>query len=537
MKTTKMNSYRAVSLMGVLASIATPAFALTPLTPNKPVLTASPSSASATTPTAKKQATIHKSAVVSPLQGYLNTRHGFDPHILTKEEASQSMVKGITPEDQIMTRRKGVATPHELIKQSGVAREGTKNDPIQLFPAQPLGFMPYLDGVYVFGNTCTQPGAWIDEDMLSTGAQKIKKSLSKIGVSYFLQHGFSYTNVARGLPDNRDARRDFSTYNTTLLANITLIRNSRTGDGLFLATEFDYGHGFGFNENMTTPSGSIGALQNTTGYYQGNTAHLANVSLGYSAFKGKLMVMAGQIDSTNYLDHNAYAWGHSNQLNNNSFVDNPVIPFTFATWGYHIAYQPTKSFYMMLTSASNNGLVNHNPFNYISSNNWTNIMEFGWITQDLGGWGPGIYRLQPFYTTSQGEDGFGFATNMQQQLGKGSTMGWFFRGGWADDNASALTGVKASVATGFAWEAPFSSKGLLRFANDGYLGLGFVWIQASNKTGPHENDHEYGVELTYTMQVTPTMTLQPDLQITHNPINGKSGQTNVVLQIQNVWTW
>lgn len=467
--------------------------------------------------------------------GYLNTRHGFDPHTVSLEESSKSLKKGLSPEDQIMSRRKGVATPGEVSSQNGRARMGTENDRIQFFPAQPLGFMPYLDGVYVFGNTCAQPGALIDEDPLSTAAQKIKKDLSKIGISYFLQHGFSYTNAARHLPAG--GRRDFATYNTSLLANITLYRDSRTKNGLFLATEFNYGHGFGFNESKTTPSSSIGALQNTTGYYQGSPAHLGNVSLGYSAFGGKLMVMAGQLDTTNYLDHNAYAGAHSNQLNNNSFVNNPVLPLSYATWGYHVAFQPNKSFYMMATSTSNNGLVNHNPFNYISSNNWTNMLELGWITEDLAGWGPGTYRLQPFHTTSAGKDGYGIACNIQQQLGKGSTMGWFLRGGWASDDAASITGVQSSLATGFAWEAPFSSKGLFRFANDGYLGLGFVWLKAAESGGRRENNNEYGVELTYTMQVTPTMTLQPDLQIIRDPINGKSGQTNVVLQIQNIWTW
>lgn len=470
-----------------------------------------------------------------PDSSYLNTRKGFDPHLLSSEESSKSLVKGLSPDDQIMRRKKGVSTSKEVLEQNGRARSGTENDRLQFFSSQPLAFMPYLDSIYVFGNTCAQPGALIDEDPLSTAAQKIKTSMSKIGFSYFLQHGFSYTNVARDLPAG--GRRDFPAYNLSLLANITLIRDSRTGDGLFLATEFDYGHGFGFNESKKTPSSSIGALQNTTGYYQGNTPHLGNVSLGYSAFKGKLVVMVGQLDTTNYLDHNAYAGDHSNDMNNNSFVDNPALPLTFATWGYHVAFQPTKSFYVMGTSTSNNGLVNHNPFNYISSNNWTNILEMGWITEDMGGWGPGTYRLQPFYTTSNGKDGYGIACNIQQQLGKGNTMGWFFRGGWADDNAASITGVQSAIATGFAWQAPFSSKGFFRFANDGYLGLGFVWLKGADSGAPRENDNEYGVELTYTMQVTPTMTLQPDIQITHNPINGKSGQTNVVLQIQNVWTW
>ena len=58
----------------------------------------------------------------------------------------------------------------------------------------------------------------------------------------------------------------------------------------------------------------------------------------------------------------------------------------------------------------------------------------------------------------------------------------------------------------------------------------------------NENDdiikkNEYGIELTYVAQVTPTMTLQPDIQLVKNPVNGRRGQTAVVFQIQNVWSW
>ena len=51
------------------------------------------------------------------------------------------------------------------------------------------------------------------------------------------------------------------------------------------------------------------------------------------------------------------------------------------------------------------------------------------------------------------------------------------------------------------------------------------------------NSNEYGIELTYVAQVTPTMTLQPDIQLVKNPVNGRRGQTAVVFQIQNVWSW
>lgn len=58
--------------------------------------------------------------------------------------------------------------------------------------------MPYLDSSYVFGNTCAEPNAWIREDMISTGAQKLKTALSRYGITYSAQFGFNYTGLTGG---------------------------------------------------------------------------------------------------------------------------------------------------------------------------------------------------------------------------------------------------------------------------------------------------------------------------------------------------
>ena len=62
----------------------------------------------------------------------------------------------------------------------------------------PLKMMPYLDSSYVFGNTCAEPNAWIREDMISTGAQKLKTALSRYGITYSAQFGFNYTGLTGG---------------------------------------------------------------------------------------------------------------------------------------------------------------------------------------------------------------------------------------------------------------------------------------------------------------------------------------------------
>lgn len=94
--------------------------------------------------------------------------------------------------------------------------------------------------------------------------------------------------------------------------------------------------------------------------------------------------------------------------------------------------------------------------------------------------------------------------------------------------------MRCAATTGLVLLSPFRGKGA---SNDGYLGLGLLWQQGAKKNGPYVNRNEYGIELTYVAQVTPTMTLQPDIQLVKNPVNGRRGQTAVVFQIQNVWSW
>lgn len=112
----------------------------------------------------------------------------------------------------------------------------------------------------------------------------------------------------------------------------------------------------------------------------------------------------------------------------------------------------------MGATSANNMTQNHNPFRNLNSDNWTNVLEFGYVAEDFCSMGPGVYRLQPFFTTSNGENGGGVAVNFQQQLGRSSHLGWFFRGGWASDDAATLTGVRCAATTGLVLLSPFRER-------------------------------------------------------------------------------
>ena len=133
--------------------------------------------------------------VVTTTPPYLNTERGLRVKTLEGREISPSLLKGMRPEEQITKRTPGVPTRPSVLLQ----HEARPSAPgIEWFAAKPLKMMPYLDSSYVFGNTCAEPNAWIREDMISTGAQKIKTALSRYGSTYSAQFGFNYTGLTGG---------------------------------------------------------------------------------------------------------------------------------------------------------------------------------------------------------------------------------------------------------------------------------------------------------------------------------------------------
>lgn len=466
-----------------------------------------------------------------PPSQYLNNQNGHSSQILQAHEISPSLQKGLPADKQLTKRSKGLPTPQEVLNQRQILEPGATCPSINWFASKPVKLMPYLDGAFLFGNTCVEPNALIKEDPLSTGAQKLKTALSDYGLTYMLQYGFNFSDVSGStLPGTK---RSMTSHNGILLANWDIFRNKKTGSGLFLAVEVDFGEGFGYNEDEQSIQNSIGSLTSPFGGYKGPKGHLGDLSLAYTCCDGKLLVMGGMIDTTNYLDHNTYANTNNNNLVNSAFVNNIALPLTYASLGGLVAWQPNNNFYMMLSSASNYSPVNHNPFKYLHISDWSTVLEVGFVVDDVCGLGQGVYRFQPFFVTTDGQNGGGIAMNFQQALGKNTNLGWFMRAGWADNTAAKVNGVQASATTGIAWLSPFCGKGA---ANSGYLGLGLIWAKAPD-SGANVNKNEYGVELTYVYQLTPTMTIQPDIQIIKDPINGKKNETNVVFQIQNVWTF
>ncbi len=395
--------------------------------------------------------------------------------------------------------------------------------------------MPYLDSVFVPGNTCAEPCTFVTDDALSTSAQKVRNLLSSVGLQYSAVASFNYARIA---PSLHGKRNNFSAFNFQTAGKWFLAKTRDNAHSLFLSFEADLGLGVNFSQRRGGVQNSLGSLSQPQGSLRGGKGvFLPELALGLSMFDGKWVGMIGTLDVSNYLDQNAYAASWHGNLTNSAFGSNPCLPLEWGNWGYMTAWQPIEGFYAMYATTGCNGGINRNPFNYIDSDYWVHVGELGFIFDDVLGMGPGTYRLQYSVTCNDGVSGDGVACNIQQQLGQHSRLGFFTRCGYMDNDASSVTGVRAAATAGLVLQAPFTSSGWGSQSNNDQIGFGFLWQRAAASERPYTHKDEYGLELTAVVQLTPTFYLQPDIQYIFNPVHAESRDHAVVFQLQGVFSF
>ena len=469
---------------------------------------------------------------------YIETMFGCNPFSMDPTEASGSLRRGMpNPREQQSTRYPGVPTHQSVLEQierylDGSGKENTCRG-WRFFPSTPQCFMPYLDSIFVPGNTCIEPCGVIEQDALSTAAQQLKTRLARIGLQYTATLSMNYTGLPQSMANNR---RDFLATNNVLNVMWYLAKDCDNSQGFFLSVEADWGQGIRYSERNRSAQKSVGTLSNPQGSTRGgHGVFIPNFALGYSCFNGKWVGMIGTVDTTDFLDQNAYSANWAGNLTNAAFNFNPTLPLEWSNWGYLTAWQPTKNFYTMYATTGCNGRINHNPFPYISGNAWVHIGEIGLITENFLGLGPGIYRFQYTTTRYQGENGSGAAFNFQQQLGRNSHLGAFTRCGLMDEDAATVSTVRAAATVGLVLQAPFRSAGWGSKANNDQVALGFFWERAARSAKPYHHKDEYGLELSAVVQLTPTFYLQPDAQYIFDPVYETARRGAVVLQLQGVF--
>lgn len=403
-----------------------------------------------------------------------------------------------------------------------------------LFPQTLRPLQPYLQMANKFGTNALKPGALIDSDPMSSAAQDVKTALSKIGLRYSFDQ-----NIVMSAQSNRvQGDSVIGAYAHDIFANWTIFQGDELGGTSGWITWKSVGAtGLGVDLHEQNPRKNIGAAVSPNNNYHSQNFGIEQCAWAQSFADGRFVAMIGQVNQTNYLDINRYANTAHGQFMNAALVNSMVLPAPGNNLGINLQWQPYEHFYAMFGVGPNNQDLGQNPWRDVSSDNVSYVGEFGFVLHDVGGLGPGTYRVQPFLATAQGELGGGVGFNLDQQLGKESPLGVFARAGFGDDDTASVPGaVKSQVSAGLALLSPFQSSGMFSQPNDDFAGVGFVWTQPSDSPSLDHED-EYALELTCAIQLTPTSTLQPDLQFVWDPANNPDGGPSTVFQIQLNIAW
>lgn len=407
----------------------------------------------------------------------------------------------------------------------------SKNDR-QWFPPTPPVLMPYLANLDEYGNTAIQPGALLDFEPV-VPAQSAKYALSDIGLRYSFYQSFTTVSMS----DVASGASALQYYSATFFGKWAVTEVTDPIRAGWLSTEANVQLGLSPASRTQSPQGNLGTVVNPLATVFGpNGVWMSELAWQTSLAGGEIVVLAGLVDQSNYLDANAYGNFSQGQFLNSALCNSQVLPLPYNNLGLNLQYQPGERWYVLLGTGANNQAAGQSPFGDIGFDNWSYLLEFGLTPRNVLGLGPGVYRVQPFVATVGGVSQAGVGLNAQQQLGKNSPFGWFGRFGVGGSRVT-LDGAAGQVATGIAMQAPLQYAGLFPKRSSDYAGVGFIWSRPSAVMEPTAHQDEYGLEAMYLLQLTPFTSLQTDLQFIWNPADNAAAERNIVFQLQLNLTW
>ena len=390
---------------------------------------------------------------------------------------------------------------------------------------------PYLVSLNLLPAEANVQGGLLADDPVSSANASVKRTLLEHGFSYMLFQSF-------GMSVTPNRVRDPSVGGLWAgqgFGFLEIFDHSREGGSAgWISTEINWVTGLGGSVEYEDPASRIGTVSQPQGLLVGDGFWIAELAWQQSFFEGTLVATLGMIDQQNYFDVNTFANNQFTQLMANSFVNSQVVAAQPQGLGINLAWQPTDWFYAVYGSFTTASTPGSAPFANLSTANWANQFEFGLITEDLLGLGRNVFRVQPFVATVEDVTSGGIGFNIEQALGgPAAQLGWFGRFGVCNPDV-AVNGFATEIATGIAWDSSSDPERLVVSEADRWA-LGFFWGRPA-EAGAYLPD-EYGVELLYSIQVTPTLSLRPDLQLIWTSGDSASASPATVFQLQATLVW
>lgn len=250
----------------------------------------------------------------------------------------------------------------------------------------------------------------------------------------------------------------------------------------------------------------------------GGDARLEMVEAWYEKSLGPVTARWGKLDSTGFIDTNAYANDETAQFLGAIFRNNPTVAFPENGAGMRVAFSPSET--MEVESVFMDGDAD-----------WEDIFESSFFATQVNfaldlfdrsggyriyGWTSSREHTRWADANQTKEDGYGFGVSFDQALT--DDVGMFVRYGWQNPKVF-LNGEDFSLE--HSWSTGLRIAGNVWNRADDEFGLAFGSVIASDDYQKSDStlkaDAEYHAEAYYNYQLNEYLVITPDLQIIRNP--------------------
>jgi len=248
---------------------------------------------------------------------------------------------------------------------------------------------------------------------------------------------------------------------------------------------------------------NIGSISNFNAELYPNSAAIDEFAIKIVSDSNAYVGLFGRIDLSNRFDTNRVANNGFYQFFSFALQNNLSIPWSiYGGAGGLLRYNHGDQLYAMVAGSESDSDEAFKFWKTATEGNWYEMAELG-LVFDVPHLGVGHYRLTPWHSRLDGEDGWGFGINFDQEVGRSDLVA-FFRFGLGDPD---VTPVKTFASAGLGWFAPFGRK-------HDMAGIGFAWSDPS----PGEGDREETLlEVFYRFAIRPWIQISPDLQVVIHP--------------------
>lgn len=394
-----------------------------------------------------------------------------------------------------------------------------------------------LDDIDLFGDDYGDESTPIPNDALTKALTDFHKEVyKKARFQFFVEQAFLYARVQNAAPGSASSQ---SWYKLHAHGGIQLVESDRH-QGTWIKAELSGSTALNTHTRRTTLDDSWGATGPADcDVFEDGYFYMPEILMSQGVMDGRLVVMGGMVNQTNYFDINAYANTTFGQFGGAPFVNNQVLPLGDSNFGFVTQYQFNDNWFVQLGGNMMDNEPRRNPFHQTQGDSFNFLGEIGWTHEKAFGIGTGTYRLQPFMFHENGKNHGGIAFNLEQDLGS-SPFALFSRAGWSSAESGNYCGVGAQVSAGVIFKKALEVITGMKEADGNFLGVGFSVSKPDADTmeeSRSRHDREMILECTYTFSITPYCLLQPSYQYVKNPVGRYDSDSANVLSVQCVVTF